>query len=56
MEHSFWQDRKESFVNLKLWEEERKNKTQMLGKVVIAMTENVLSRMQTAVVENETFG
>lgn len=55
MEHSFWQDRKESFVNLKLWEEERKNKTSMLGKVVIAITENILNRMQTAVVENETF-
>jgi len=27
----------------------------MLGKVVIAITENILSRMQTAVVENDTF-
>ena len=27
----------------------------MLGKVVIAITENILSRMQSAVVENDTF-
>jgi len=32
-----------------------RNKSQLLGKVIITMTECILQRMAAAVVENETF-
>lgn len=35
MENNFWQERKECYIKIKLWEEDRRSKTFMLGKVLI---------------------
>ena len=53
LENNFWQERKECYIMIKLWEEDRRNKTLMLGKVLITMTENILARMLGSVQENE---
>jgi len=53
MENNFWQERKECYIKIKLWEDDRRNKTLMLGKVLISMTENILRRMLASVQENE---
>lgn len=42
-------------MRLKLWDEDRRNKSLLLSQVLITMTENILRRMASSIVENETF-
>jgi hypothetical protein len=48
-------ERKENFVRLKLWEENRGNITHNLATVVIGMIGVLLQRIENSATENETF-
>ena len=52
----FWHERKEAFVRLKQWEEERKSRTFLFGKIVVGMLESIIHRMANSSFENDTFG
>ena len=51
----FWKDRKESFIKLKMWEENRSNVTHQLATLVIGMIGILMQRIENSATENETF-
>ena len=48
-------ERKENFVKLKLWEDNRMNVTHNLATVVIGMLGLLLQRIENSATENESF-
>lgn len=55
MAEQFWIDRKEKFVRLKVWEENRLQQTQLIATVVTGMLSLLLQRIENSATENETF-
>ena len=51
----FWRERKENFVKLKVWEDNRCNVTHNLATVIIGMLGILFQRMENSATENETF-
>ena len=51
----FWKDRKENFIKLKLWDDNRMNITQNLATLLIGMLGILMQRIENSATENETF-